>query len=146
MRQKCILFKCWCKPCFCSFLKLFLAVLGLPCCEHAFSSCSKQGLLSLQSSGSRAHRLQYTGLVARGIWNPPESGIKPTSWALAAGFLTTGPPGKSSCFCSFWKWMNIRIAQGTLFNLLWWLDWEGSPKGRHCMCLYGWFILLHSRN
>ena len=28
----------------------------------------------------------------------PESGIKPTSPALAGGFLTTGPPGKSHLY------------------------------------------------
>ena len=30
------------------------------------------------------------------MWNLPGSGIKPTSPALAGGFSTTGPPGKSS--------------------------------------------------
>ena len=29
------------------------------------------------------------------MWNLPGSGIKPTSPALAGGFSTTGPPGKS---------------------------------------------------
>ena len=29
------------------FIYLFLAVLGLPCCAWAFSSCSKRGLLFL---------------------------------------------------------------------------------------------------
>ena len=29
------------------------------------------------------------------MWNLPESGIEPLSPALAGGFLTTGPPGKS---------------------------------------------------
>ena len=30
------------------------------------------------------------------MWDLPGSGIKPVSPALASGFLTTGPPGKSS--------------------------------------------------
>ena len=34
------------------------------------------------------------------MWNPPWPGIKPSSPALAGGFLTTGPPGKSSFFLS----------------------------------------------
>ena len=37
-------------------------------------------------------------VVALGLscmWNLPGPGIKPMSPALAAGFLTTGPPGKS---------------------------------------------------
>ena len=35
------------------------------------------------------------GLVAYGMWNLPGPGIEPVFPALAAGFLTTGPPGKS---------------------------------------------------
>ena len=29
------------------------------------------------------------------MWDPPRPGIEPMSFALAGGFLTTGPPGKS---------------------------------------------------
>ena len=75
-----------------SFIFLFLAMLGLSCFQWAFCICNKQGLLFIvmyrllievaslvQSTGSRAHRLQqlqplafrtqtqylwYTGLVA----------------------------------------------------------------------------------
>ena len=37
------------------------------------------------------------------MWNPPRLGIKPASPALASGFFTTRPPGKS--FRSFkWHW------------------------------------------
>ena len=36
------------------------------------------------------------GLVAHGMWDLPRPGIEPMSPALAGGFLTTGPPGKSS--------------------------------------------------
>ena len=32
----------------------------------------------------------------RGTWDLPSPGIKPLSSALAGGFLTTGPPGKST--------------------------------------------------
>ena len=50
----------------------------------------------LQSVGSRADRLQQlwlAGLV--GMWDLPRPGIKPVSPALAGGFVTTEPPGKS---------------------------------------------------
>ena len=97
---------------------LFLAVLGLHCCTRAFSSCGERGLLfvalrglliavaslvaehrlgmwasvvvalGLSSCGSRAQLL-------RGMWDPPRPGLEPMSPALADGFLTTAPPGKS---------------------------------------------------
>ena len=31
-------------------------------------------------------------------------------------------------------------AQGTLLNILWWPEWEGSPKGRRHMHMYGWLF------
>ena len=34
--------------------------------------------------------------MLNGIWNLSGSGIKPVSPTLAGGFLTTGPPAKSS--------------------------------------------------
>ena len=34
-------------------------------------------------------------LLLRGMWDLPRPGIKPESPALAGGFLTTAPPGKS---------------------------------------------------
>ena len=33
------------------------------------------------------------------MWNPPGPGIEPVSPALAGGFLSTVPPGKSSLPC-----------------------------------------------
>ena len=33
-----------------------------------------------------------------GMWTPPKPGIEPMSPALAGGFLTTGPSGKSSLY------------------------------------------------
>ena len=44
----------------------------------------------LSSCGSRA-------LLLRGMWDFPGPGIKPMSPALAGGFLTSVPPGKSLC-------------------------------------------------
>ena len=54
----------------------------------------------LSSCGSRAleHRLSSCGAQAqllRGIWDLPGPGLEPVSPALAGGFLTTVPPGKS---------------------------------------------------
>ena len=70
---------------------------GFPCCGaqapggSAFSSCSSQALEQrLNSYGARAWLLL-------GMWDLPGSGIKPVSPALAGRFLSTVPPGKSSC-------------------------------------------------
>ena len=54
----------------------------------------------LSSCGSRAleHRLSSCGTRAqllRGMWDLPGPGLKPVSPALAGGFLTTAPSGKS---------------------------------------------------
>ena len=43
----------------------------------------------LSSCGARAYLL-------RGMWDPPGSGLEPASPALAGGFPTTEPPGKSA--------------------------------------------------
>ena len=80
---------------------------------RAFSSCGTQGLLS--SCGPQAYYWQWPlcrGALALeragrgscgtqawllpGMWSFPGLGIEPVSPALAGGFLTTGPPGKSS--------------------------------------------------
>ena len=88
-----------------------MAVLGLRCCTLAslvvvsggYSSLQCMGfslrwLVLLQSTGSRcvgfsscAARVQ----LLRGMWNLPGPGLEPVSPALAGGFLTTSPPGKS---------------------------------------------------
>ena len=54
----------------------------------------------LSSCGSRAleHRLSSCGTRAqmlRGMWDLPGPGLEPASPALAGGFLTTAPPGKT---------------------------------------------------
>ena len=96
------------------FLKkfLFMAALGLLCWAKAFSSCGKQGLPS--SCGAWASHCR--GFSCCGAWGPGtqasvvaacglscseacdiflDQGIKLMTPALAGGFLTTGPPGKS---------------------------------------------------
>ena len=57
-----------------------------------FSSCGLQAL---------EHRLSSCGTWAqllRGMWDLPGAGLEPVSPALARGFLTTAPPGKSLYF------------------------------------------------
>ena len=96
------------------FNYLFLAALGLHCCMWALSSCCERGLLFLAVCGPLTvvaspvaeHGLQGRGLSScgaraqplRGMWDPPGPGIEPVSPALAGGFLTTVPPGKSRGF------------------------------------------------
>ena len=66
--------------------------------RHAgFSSCSTWAQ-QLWHTGSRACRLSSCGPWAQllcGTWDLPGPGIEPVSPALAGGFLTTAPPGKS---------------------------------------------------
>ena len=68
-----------------------------------FSSCSSQALeCRLSSFGARAYLL-------RGIWDLPGPGLEPVSPALAGGFLTTAPPGKSKkC---------VLMLQGDMFSM-----------------------------
>ena len=45
------------------------------------------------------------------------------------------------------QWMRTYcIGQGILLNALWWPEWQGNPKGRGYMYIYGWFLLLYTRN
>ena len=56
---------------------------------HGLSSCGSRALeRRLSSCGARAK-------LFRGMWDLPGPGIEPVSPALAGGFLTTVPPGKS---------------------------------------------------
>ena len=62
-----------------------LLVVASVAAEHTLealglSSCAAQALLPL------------------GVWDLPRPGIAPMSPALAGGFLTTGPPGKSCVY------------------------------------------------
>ena len=96
---------------------LSLALLGLCCGARAshcggFSCCRARALglwasivvaRMLSSCGSWApeHRLSSCGaraLLLHGMWDLPGPGIKPMSPALAGGFLTTAPRGKSPIF------------------------------------------------
>ena len=62
---------------------------------HGLSSCGLQAL---------EHRLSSCGaqaLLLRSMWDLPGPGLEPVSPALASGFLTTAPPGKSSVVVSY---------------------------------------------
>ena len=57
---------------------------------RGLSSCGSRALeCRLSSCGARAYLL-------RRMWDLPRPGLEPMSPALAGGFLTTAPPGKSS--------------------------------------------------
>ena len=88
-----------------------MAVLGLRFCARAFSSCGERGPLfiavrgplTIAASLAAEHRLQTRRLsncgsraqLLCGMWDLPGPGLEPMSPALAGGFLTTVPPGKS---------------------------------------------------
>ena len=56
---------------------------------RGLSSCGSRALeCRLSRCGARA-------LLLHGMWDLPGPGLEPVSPALAGGFLTTAPPGKS---------------------------------------------------
>ena len=62
---------------------------------RGLSSCVSRALeRRLSSCGAQAYLLH-------GMWDLPGPGLKPVSPALAGGFLTTAPPGKSLLFIKF---------------------------------------------
>ena len=110
------------------FIYLSLAALGLHCCSRAFSSCGERGATlrcsawashcggfslfrctgsrraSFSSCGSWALERRLSSCSARaqllrGMWDLPRPGLEPVFPALAGGFLSTVPPGKSHDFC-----------------------------------------------
>ena len=110
---------------------LLAATLGLCCCRWAFSSGGEQGLLLIAvrrlltaaaafaaqpglqvvGFGGPGSGAQELGLGGCGSWTYllrsmegfPGPGIKPTSFALAGGFSTTGPSRKFSG--PFFNWI-----------------------------------------
>ena len=68
---------------------------------QAFTPYGEQGLLFVEEPklGSAGPVVVAHGLsCSHSMWNLPEPGIKAVSPALAGGFLTAGPLGKSSVF------------------------------------------------
>ena len=75
------------------------------CRRAGFSSCGTRALeRRLSSCGARA-------LLLRGLWDLPGPGLEPVCPALAGGFLTTVPPGKSQkvCFILFYFFLRDDI-------------------------------------
>ena len=64
----------------------------------AVVSCRKAQALGTQPSvaAAQAQNLLVHGLVSRGMWNLPGSGIEPASPALTGRFFATEPPRKPS--------------------------------------------------
>ena len=102
----------------------------LHCGTWGFSSCGKRGLLSScgvwssRCDGFSCGRAQ----LSCGMWNLPRPGIKPASPALAGGFFTTGPPGKSDWgmfgllpyfgYCEYCLWTEIsQVSALTLLGI-----------------------------
>ena len=62
-----------------------------------------------------------------GTWDLPGPGIKPVSPAVAGGFLTTVPPGKSCVFFlkkilikqHLFKWASMNISQKLIHMYIW---------------------------
>ena len=63
------------------FIYLFLAVLGLPCCMRAFSSCGEQGLLFIEVRGLLIAVAPRCRAQALGTW---------TSVVVARGLSSYG--------------------------------------------------------
>ena len=62
---------------------------------RGLSSCGSWALeRRLSSCGAQAQLL-------RSMWDLPRPGLEPVSPALAGGFLTTAPPGRSASFFLF---------------------------------------------
>ena len=71
-------------------LRWFLLLRSTGSRHVGFSSCGLRALeRRLSSCGARVQLLP-------GMWDLPRPGLEPMSPALAGGFLTTAPPGKSS--------------------------------------------------
>ena len=70
----------------------YLWLTGSVVVAHGLSSCGSRALeRRLTSCGARTYLL-------RSMWDLPGPGLEPVSPALAGGFLTTEPPGKSHVF------------------------------------------------
>ena len=53
------------------------------------------------------------------MWDLPGAGLEPVSSALAGGFLTTVPPGKSyKCLSELWFSLGIRPVVGLLGRMV----------------------------
>ena len=137
--------------CVCLWGLSSLTAPGLRCCAQAFSGGgARAALLSRGPCGSRALGCVRVGrcstwapvlceLSCYGRWSLPRVGIEPVSPALAGGFLTTVPPGKSR-----FPFLEVKpVIQRLWFSSLnfkhlsmklWQLD------GRTCVCVCSFFV------
>ena len=112
---------------------------------HGIAESHMTEWLTLTELGSRSTGFSRCGTWAHFLydtWDLLGPGIEPMSSALAGGFLTTGPPGKSfildlvrvqaswgtkeKIYCRWWDW--IRIGASTTFS---------SPWVQHHLYLFG---------
>ena len=103
-----------------TFIRLFLAALGLRCCTEAFSYCSKWGCSLVAVCGlpiavasvvteHRLSRCSAWAWLPCGMWGLPEPEIEPRSLALAGRFLTTRSPRESFINMIFGYYMIFHI-------------------------------------
>ena len=74
-----------------------------------FSSCGSQAVEHRLSCGTRAQLLHSK-------WDLPRPGLEPVSPALACGFLTTVPPGKSLNISFIINVVSVKELQPYLFE------------------------------
>ena len=133
-----------------------MTVLGLRCYKRAFSSCSK-GSLHCDARASYRGGFSYcrAGFSSCGVWvqlpcsmwDLSGPGIKPSSPALAGGFLTTGSQARSSMWFLIASFLLFVASQFVCYNtrsLLgvrttlpsehpspWWNSFEGTVNMTH---------------
>ena len=112
---------------------------------RAFSNCGEWGLLFVAvrrllivvaslgaEHGLYVHRLQQLWCTGfSGMWDPPGPGIEPVSTALAGGFLTTAPPGKSLWTGFYFSSIYLRVkllAHMVTLCLIFWKIAKLFPK------------------
>ena len=100
---------------------------GFACCRAQSRACA------FSSCGSRALERWLSGCGARAqllcsVWDPPGSGFKSVSPALAGGFLTIRSPGKSSA--QFFNWVAFGFLILSFMSSLCTLDFNPYESAR----------------
>ena len=93
---------------------------------HGLSSCGSQALeRRFSSCGARAYLLC-------GMWDLLGPGLEPAPPALAGGFLTTAPPGKSQACIFFKNYLFIFGCVGSPFLCEGFLQLRQAGATLHC--------------